>query len=262
MSIELDQIYVEDCLDTMARMPDSSIDFVLTSPPYFNAKDYSQYPTYADYLDFMTKVLAELHRVTKEGRFLSLNTSPVIVPRSKRSESSQRLPIPYDLHAIATKLGWEFIEDIVWIKPEASVKNRVGSFTYHRRPLGYKPNCITEMIMVYRKKTDKLIDWNLKQYSRETVQKSLVPDGFESSNVWRISPSSSKKHSAVFPEELASKSIVYYSLVTDVVYDPFMGSGTTAKMAKLNGRHFIGSEISQEYADTANDRLIKIGTLT
>jgi DNA modification methylase len=259
VSIELNKIYLEDCLETMARIPENSIDFVLTSPPYFNARDYSQYPTYSNYLDFMTKVLTSLHKVTKEGRFLTLNTSPVIVPRAKRSDSSKRLPIPYDLHSIAVGIGWEFIDDIVWLKPEASVKNRVGSFSYHRRPLGYKPNCVTEMLMIYRKKTDKLIDWNLKQYSKEIIQKSLVADGFESSNVWKISPSSSKNHSAIFPDELADKAILYYSLVGDVVYDPFMGSGTTAAMAKINGRNFIGSEITKKYAYLANERLKKIG---
>lgn len=259
MSIEIDTIYAEDCLATMSKMSDDSIDLVVTSPPYFNAKSYSQYPSYSSYLAFMKKVLTYLHKVTKEGRFLVLNTSPVIVARTKRSESSQRIPIPYDLHSIATNLGWEFVDDIVWLKPEPSVKNRVGSFSHHRRPLGYKPNCVTEMIMIYRKKTDKLIDWNLKQYSKQIIEKSLVADGFESSNVWKISPSSSKNHSAIFPDELAEKLILYYSLVGDVVYDPFMGSGTTAKMAKLNNRNFIGSEISQEYADTANERLNKIG---
>ena len=259
MSIELDQIYVEDCLDTMARMPDSSIDLVLTSPPYFNAKEYSKYESYESYLKFMTQVLELLAVKTQEGRFLALNTSPVIVPRNKRSESSVRLPIPYDLHSIAKNAGWDFVEDIVWVKPEASVKNRVGSFSYHRRPLGYKPNCVTEMIMIYRKKTDNLIDWNLKKYSKETIKNSLVADGYESTNVWKISPTASKRHSAVFPEDLAKNLILYYSLVGDVVYDTFMGSGTTAKMAKLNGRNFIGSEISQEYADTANERLSKMG---
>ena len=68
-------------------------------------------------------------------------------------------------------MGWEFIDDIVWVKPEASVKNRNAGFLQHRKPLGYKPNAISEMIMVYRKKTDKLIDWNISQYNWDKVKK-------------------------------------------------------------------------------------------
>lgn len=60
-------------------------------------------------------------------------------------------------------MGWEFIDDIVWEKPEYSVKNRIGGFQQHRKPLAYKPNSVTEYLMVYRKQTDKLIDWNIHQ---------------------------------------------------------------------------------------------------
>ena len=102
----------------------------------------------------MGEVFKETHRITKEGRFLIVNTSPVIVPRISRAHSSKRYPIPFDLHAILVKEGWEFIDDIIWEKPEYSVKNRVGGFQQHRKPLGYKPNTITEYLMVYRKQTD------------------------------------------------------------------------------------------------------------
>jgi DNA modification methylase len=65
-------------------------------------------------------------------------------------------------------MGWEFIDDIIWVKPEASVKNRNSGFAQHRKPLGYKANAVNEYVMVYRKATDKLIDWN------ETVDKCTV----------------------------------------------------------------------------------------
>lgn len=66
-------------------------------------------------------------------------------------------------------MGWEFIDDIVWEKPEYSVKNRIGGFQQHRKPLAYKPNSVTEYLMVYRKQTDKLIDWNIHQWNPESV---------------------------------------------------------------------------------------------
>jgi DNA modification methylase len=108
-------------------------------------------------------------------------------------------------------MGWEFIDDKIWLKPEASVKNRVAGFMQHRKPLAYKPNAVTEYLMVYRKKTDKLLDWNIKQYDWETVQDSKVPEGYESTNVWRIDPKFDKVHSAVFPVELCKRVIQYYS---------------------------------------------------
>src|SRR3546814_17843188 len=103
-----------------------------------------------------------------------INTSPISVPRGSRQHASKRYPIPFDLHSVVVKEGWEYIDDIIWLKPEASVKNRVGGFMQHRKPLGYKPNTITEMLMVYRKKTTKLLDWNIKRSEARSVGKECV----------------------------------------------------------------------------------------
>ena len=189
----------------LKSVPKESIHLTFTSPPYYNARDYSIYPSYEDYLKFLDNVFKEVHRVTKEGRFLLINTSPIIIPRISRQHSSKRFPIPYDLHNYIVNSGWEYIDDIVWLKPEASVKNRIGGFQQHRKPLGYKPNTVSEMIMVYRKKTTKLLDWNIRQYPRDIVEKSKVSDGFESTNVWKIDPTYSKNHTAVFPAELCKR---------------------------------------------------------
>ena len=74
-------------------------------------------------------------------------------------------------------MGWEYVDDIVWLKPEPSAKNRVAGFNLHRKPLAYKPNCVTETLMVYRKKSNKLIDWIFKQYPEEVIKKSKIKDG-------------------------------------------------------------------------------------
>lgn len=134
-------------------------------------------------------------------------------------------------------MGWEFIDDIVWMKPEASVKNHWW-FQQHRKPLGYKPNSITEYLMVYRKSTEKLLDWNIRQYDWQTVQESKVPEGYETTNVWKIDPCFDKVHSAVFPVELCKQVIQYYSYKGDLVFDPFGGSGTMGKTAKSLNRYF------------------------
>lgn len=161
-----------DVLEVLKDVPDGSVHLTFTSPPYYNARDYSIYESYEAYLKFLEDVFKETYRVTKEGRFLIVNTSPVIIPRVSRAYSSKRYPIPFDLNTILQKMGWEFIDDIIWMKPEYSVKNRIGGFQQHRKPLGYKPNCVTEYLMVYRKSTDRLIDWNIHQYPSVSCRNS------------------------------------------------------------------------------------------
>ncbi len=194
----------DDVLKVLEHVLDESIHLTFTSPPYYNARDYSIYPSYKHYLEFLEKVFKETYRITKEGRFLIVNTSPIIIPRISRSHSSKRYPIPFDLHPYLVNMGWEFIDDIVWLKPESSVKNRVASFMQHRKPIAYKPNSVTEYLMVYRKQTEKLIDWNIRSYPYETVEQSRVADGYETTNVWKIDPCFDKIHSAVFPKFVAS----------------------------------------------------------
>lgn len=236
-----------DTLEAMSLICDESIHLTFTSPPYYNARDYSMYSSYIAYLDFLTEVFQEVYRITKEGRFLIVNTSPIIIPRVSRAHSSKRYPIPFDLHARLSGLGWEFIDDIVWMKPEYSVKNRIGGFQQHRKPLAYKPNSVTEYLMVYRKQTDRLIDWNIKQYPLDLVNESKVADGFETNNVWQINPKSHKVHSAVFPVELCQRVINYYSFKGDLVFDPFAGSGTLGRTAKMLNRYFFLTEKNNEY---------------
>lgn len=236
-----------DNLDVMPLIEDESIHLTFTSPPYYNARDYSIYQSYNDYLVFLENVFREVMRLTKEGRFLIVNTSPVIVPRISRAHASRRYPIPFDLHTRLVNLGWEFIDDIVWMKPEYSVKNRVGGFQQHRKPLAYKPNTVTEYLMVYRKPTSKLLDWNIHQYPLNIIEDSKVRGDFETTNVWQICPKSDKVHSAVFPEELCKRVIGYYSYKGDLVFDPFGGSGTFGRVAMKMDRYFFMTEKSQEY---------------
>lgn len=236
-----------DVREVLKLIPNECIHLTFTSPPYYNARDYSIYPSYDAYLNFLEEVFREIYRLTKEGRYLIVNTSPVIIPRISRAHSSKRYPIPFDLHNRLTKIGWEFIDDIVWMKPEYSVKNRIGGFLQHRKPLAYKPNSVTEYLMVYRKKTDKLIDWNIKQYPNQIVEESKIKDEFETTNVWQICPKSDKIHSAVFPDELCKRVIQYYSFKGDLVFDPFAGSGTLGWTAKKMQRDFFLTENNEVY---------------
>jgi len=245
-----------DVLKVMNLIENNSVHLTFTSPPYYNARDYSTYSSYNEYLSFLEEVFNEVHRITKDGRFLIVNTSPVIVPRVGRKYSSTRYPIPYDLNTILTNNGWEFIDDIHWVKPDASVKNRIGGFTQFRKPLMYKPNGVTEQIMVYRKKSNRLIDWNIRAYPDEVVKESLVEGEYDRVNTWNIDPVSDKTHSAVFPYELCKKIVKYYSFANDLIFDPFAGSGTLAKAALDLKRNIFMTEISTEYYDRIQERLL------
>ena len=145
-------------------------------------------------------------------------------------------------------IGFEFLEDIIWKKPDGAVINRNGGFYRHRKPLAYKPNIVTEYILVFKKPSKKLLDYFIKN-------ESLVGDGYERTNVWEIHPETNSKHTAPFPLGLAERVITYYSYENDLVFDPFIGSGTTAVAAKKLGRNYLGFEIHQEYVDMANERL-------
>ena len=254
-------IVYADVQETLKVIPDESIHLTFTSPPYYNARDYTIYQSYEAYLDFLTEIFKETHRITKEGRFFVLNTSPVIVPRISRAHSSKRYAIPYDIHPRLTNIGWEFIDDIVWTKPDYAAKNRNGGFFQHRKPLGYKANSVTENVMVYRKKTDKLIDWNIRQYDDETVAASRVMSDYEKTNLWYINPATDKVHPAVFPPELAARIVRFYSFKGDLVLDPFGGSGTVGHVALTHERHFLLCEKEAEYVERA-EQLLDVALFT
>ena len=244
-----------DALELLRRLPDDSIHLTFTSPPYYNARDYSVYESYEAYLDFLESVFAELHRVTKEGRFLVVNTSPVIVPRAGRQHESHRFAIPFDLHPRLTAQGWRFIDDIIWRKPDGAAKPRNSGFASHRQPLTWKANAVTEYVMVYRKRSARLIDWNLRQYPADIRAASRAPDDYETSNVWEIDPAVDRVHSAVFPAALCERVIAYYSMVGDLIFDPFAGSGTVGVAALKLERRALLAEIDDRYVQRIQSRV-------
>jgi DNA modification methylase len=107
---------------------------------------------------------------------------------------------------------------------------------------------VTEYVLVYRKHTPKLIDWNIRAHpDQELVEASRIGDDYERTNVWRIKPVHDPRHPAIFPAELAEKVITYYSFKGDVVLDPFAGIGTVGKAASKLGRRFVLIEQNPRY---------------
>lgn len=232
-----------DCVELIADMPTESVDLIFTSPPYFNARpEYSEFEEYETYLFKMRQVINRCHRVLNEGRFFVINIAPVLLRRASRNESSKRIALPFDLHRIFIEEGYDFIDDIIWLKPEGAgwATRRGRRFAADRNPLQYKAVPVTEYVLVYRKHTDLLIDWHIRNHPhKDVVQASKIPDGYEKTNVWKIHPATSSKHPAAFPKELAEKVIKYYSFEGDIVLDPFAGSGTVGAAAADMGRRFV-----------------------
>lgn len=237
----------------LKHLPEQSIDMIFTSPPYYNArKEYSEYGIYEDYLDVMREVIRQCRRVLIDGKFFIMNSSHVLVPRASRNESSSRLPVPFDLHQIFMEEGFEFVDDIIWEKPEGAgwASGRGRRFAADRNPMQYKAVPVTEYVMVYRKKPAGLIDNFIRKHPNpELVTESKIEDGYEKTNVWYISPARDKRHPAIFPNELAEKVIKYYSFKNDVILDPFGGIGTTAKCAASLQRRFYSIEINEAYVE-------------
>ena len=248
-----DTIGLGDSEALLEQTPAESIDLVFTSPPYFNARpEYADYVEYEDYLEKMRRVIGQCARVLNEGRFFVLNVSPVLIRRGSRSEASRRIAVPFDFHQLFIGEGFEFVDDIIWQKPEGAgwATGRGRRFAADRNPLQYKPVPVTEYVLVYRKKTDHLIDWHIRRHpDQKAVADSRIDDGYEVTNVWKIHPAHSKDHPAVFPEELASRIIQYYSFRNDVVLDPFGGIGTVARAAHANSRRFVSYEINPDYVE-------------
>ena len=249
-----------DSIQTLPKLPAESIGLAFTSPPYFNARpEYSDYVGYEEYLLTIRQVIQQVHRVLAEGRFFVMNTSPVLLRRASRSQASRRIAVPFDLHRIFIEEGFEFVDDIIWEKPSGAgwATGRGRRFAADRNPLQYKAVPVTEYVMVYRKQTDRLLDWNIRNHpDQEAVERSRIGDDYERTNIWKISPSHRKDHPAVFPSALAERVIRYYSFEGDVVLDPFAGSGTTGRVAAQLGRGFVMCEMDHDFVNLMRSEAI------
>ena len=240
----INKIYVENCLDTMKRMPNDSVDLVVTSPPYDNLRTYNGYS-----FDFES-IAAELFRITKWGGVVVWVVGDA-VQKGTESGTSFKQALYF------MSLGFNLHDTMIYEK---------NSPAYPARASGNRYTQIFEYMFVFSKgkpKSAKMIcdkpnKWaGFKDFSGKL--KNPVPEFSPRNNIWRFVTSfNGVKHPAPFPEQLAIDHILSWSIEGDVVYDPFMGSGTTAKAAILTSRAYIGSEISQEYADIAEQRLIQI----
>ena len=252
--LELNKLYCENCLDTMSRMPDNFIDLTVTSPPYDKLRDYKGYS-----FDFES-IAKELYRVTKKGGVVVWVVGDATINGSETGTSFRQA-------LYFMEIGFDLYDTMIYQKHSAFPTNVRYSqdFEYmfvlsNGKPKSFNPIMkFTSRNLNNRTKPELSKD---RTKSGELIKKIIKPgDECVIPNIWNfeiaINHSQDKKtgHPAVFPEKLAQDHIKSWSSETDIVYDPFSGSGTTAKMAHLLKRRWIGSETSQEYVDLANKRL-------
>lgn len=242
------KIFNENCKTTMIKLEDNLLDLIVTSPPYYNAKDYSYYNSVKDYMGQMKDIFTLVYDKLKLSRMCVINISPVLVQRKNRNKQSYRIPLPFYFVPMMEEIGFEFLEDIIWVKPDGSAPNRNGGFFRHRKPVAYKPNIVNEYVLVFKKPAPFLIDKVLKN-------DSLVDDGYERTNIWKLNPDTSNWHPAPFPESLVERIVKYYSYENDIVYDPFAGSGTVGKVCKRLNRNAILSELKEEYYEKMKEEI-------
>lgn len=252
MSIDINKIYNEDCLDTMAKIPDCFIDLTITSPPYDDLR------TYNGYSFPFNDIAKELFRVIKQGGVLVW----IVADQAKNGSESGT---SFRQALYFKEIGFNIHDTMIYQKNSYPFppKNRYyQQFEYMFVFSKGKPKTANllkcESGNKKRKSTQRNKDGTTTSFTSEGKRERIMDNVWiEDTGYMRTTKDKiAYKHPAIFPESLSKKHILTWSNENDLVYDCFMGSGTTAKMCLLNNRNYIGSEISKEYCDIANKRIL------
>jgi DNA modification methylase len=249
--MEINKIYNENCLDTMASMPAGFVDLTVTSPPYDNLRLYSGEMLWNE--DVWKSIIKELYRVTKQGGVVVWVVGDATIKGSETGTSFKQA-------LYFKEVGFRLHDTMIWHKPNAMPqvdKTRfTQSFEYMFIFSKGKPNT-AKPLKTHTKNGGKFLSRgdgnseNINKAGGNKVAKERI-----AFNVYNLFVGGKNyEHPAIFPEKLANDHIISWSNEGDLVYDPFIGSGTTAKMAILNNRKYIGSEISKEYCEIAKKRI-------
>ncbi|PWH17076.1 MAG: site-specific DNA-methyltransferase [Anaerolineae bacterium] len=247
----------------MREIPDESIQLMVTSPPYFNAPfDYKQlYQSYDQYLQILGEVAKEAYRVLQNGRIAVLNIDDMLV-------DGEKFPIVADATHLFLQAGFRYRDRIIWKKPDGylRISRRSGVMLQNPYPMYYYPDNTLESILIFQKgkfnyrsipdavRLASKID--LERFQKEKWYMTL----WEMVNV--LPNSELEKDIAAFPEELPYRIISLFSYVGETVLDPFVGSGTTMKVARLLGRNSIGIEIKESLIPIIRKKIGFEGQLT
>lgn len=262
----------------MTEVDDNSVDLIVTSPPYFNIKDYSKdgyqskkhskkkkndvgaIDNYNSYIDHLLKIWKECERVLKPNGKLVINVP--LMPMLKKDLSTHYNRHIFDLqsdiqHSIINNTKLYLMDLYIWHRTNTTKKLMFGSYPY---PRNFYAQNTSEFITVYVKdgKPNEKVSESRKKKSKLT-QKEWVE---YTKQIWDI-PIPNKgdkafgKHPAIMPEEIVYRCVKLFTFKDDVVLDPFAGSGTTLKVAKELGREFIGYELYKNYKKVINEKVGK-----
>ena len=234
-----DQVYCHDARD-MSHIPDNSIGLAVTSPPYNASKDYDEDLSINEYLDLIGDIGKEIYRVLQPGGRYALN-----IANLGRKPYIPLNALFYQLHI---DLGFLPMGDIIWQKAKgAGGSTAWGSWMNAKAP---RLRDLHEYILVFAKQSFSRPDKGTSTIERDEFMAGTL-------SIWEIPPESAKRvgHPAPFPVPLIERLIHLYTYSSDVVLDPFIGSGTTAVAAINTGRHYVGYDIQQQYVDISNTRI-------
>jgi DNA modification methylase len=252
--MEVNKIYNENCLDTMAKMPDNFIDLTVTSPPYDNLRNYNGYS-----FDFES-IAKELYRVTKEGGIVVWIVGDATIKGSETGTSFKQA-------LFFKECGFNLHDTMIWNKgcfsAVGALQNRYAPVFEYMFILskGY-PKSFNPIKDRKNKHAGVKVHGSIRNSNGDTVPfrgvklTKVLKEYGQRFNIWEQSPQRQRGgHPAPFPQQLANDHIISWSNENDIVYDCFAGSGTTAKMSILNKRNWIASEISSEYCDIIKERI-------
>jgi site-specific DNA-methyltransferase (adenine-specific) len=262
--MELDRIYNMDCLEGMRQMEAESVDLTVTSPPYDGLRTYNGYC-----FDF-ENIARELYRLTKPGGVVVWVVGDATVDGDETGTSFRQA-------LFFKEIGFKLHDTMIYAK--TSVTNYSPSMKRYKQSFEYMFVLAKESPKTFNPIQDKPVLKQVKMHDgasgRDKNGNLKKNDYYEVGeyqvrfNVWPFNvgynctthDDIAFKHPAMFPEALARDHIRSWSNEGDIVLDPFMGSGTTAKVARALNRHYIGFEISAEYCDIIRQRLEQTKTL-
>ena len=242
--MELNKIYNEDCLEGMKKLPDNSIDLIVTSPPYNIKKKYKSYKddlSLESYLSFLKNVLKESSRILKDKGNIMINLGSYV------NKEGDAIPISYFIFNMLDDVGLKFRQEIVWyFQGGLSATKKLSARFEH-------------VIWLYKEDYKFNLD-NIRVKEWKQKDKRNNPLGKNPTNVWeinRVAYGSKEKteHPAQFPLKMIDRIVKGWSDENDVVLDMFMGSGTTALSCLRNNRNYIGFELDSYYCDIAENRI-------
>lgn len=243
----------------MSLIPDETVHLVVTSPPYWQLKDYGMpnqigfNDTYEAYINNLNLVWSECHRILMPGCRLCINVGDQFA-RSVYYGRYKVIPIHSEIIRFCETIGFDYMGSIIWQKPTSmhttGGQKVMGSYPY---PCGGIVKIDFEQILLFKKQGQAPVP------SKEVKEASVLTmeewNEYFSSH-WTFCGAKQNRHIAVFPEELPKRLIKMFSFLGDTVCDPFMGSGTTALAAKNLGRHSIGYELNKDFRSFYKEKVI------